>query len=148
MTQGNVLETTRNHLLDDFVYTKSTGESFPPGQASLEANAKDYSAFFTAYHHEPYFIICWENKDGWEMTGNAWAYVNLPGQSSAGEKITDLEGKRWDMRVPGGFHFVYVKDEKKAGGIGLKSTGITSDSGPVVVELLKRGVITAKDLGL
>lgn len=82
------------------------------------------------------------------MTGNAWAYVNLPGQSSAGNKIKDLEGQEWDMRVPGGFHFVYAKDDSKAGGIGLKSTKITSDSGPVVVELLKRGVIGPKDLGL
>lgn len=52
------------------------------------------------------------------------------------------------MKLPGGFHFVYKKDKSGKDGIKIATTSITSDSGPIVVELLRRGVLSPKDLGL
>jgi len=90
--------------------------------------------------------VCYELDDGsgWAMIGDAWLYFDLPGEAK-GEGVTDVEGRKWQMRVPGGFHFVY---KKEGGGIRLATTAITSDSGPVVVELLRRGVMKTSDLGL
>lgn len=78
------------------------------------------------------------------MTGNAWLFANLPG-GTGDTPFTDLQGRKWQIRVPGGFHFIY---KNTGGGIRMATTAITSDSGPVVVELLKRGVMKPADLGL
>ncbi len=49
--------------------------------------------------------------------------------------------------VPSSFHFEYVKSEKaKEGGIVLKSTKIYSDTAPVMVQMLKRGLVKPEDL--
>lgn len=81
------------------------------------------------------------------MSGNAWLFYNLPGDgSNAG--ITDLTGKSWQGKIPSGFHFVYKKDQSGKDGIMIATTAITSDSGPVVVELLKRGILKPSDIGL
>jgi len=82
------------------------------------------------------------------LLGNAWLFANLPGQGE-GSKVKDVKGREWDIKVPAGFHFVYMKDsEAKHDGIKLATTSVTSDSGPIVVELLKRGVMKPADLGL
>lgn len=81
------------------------------------------------------------------MTGNAQIYYNLPGDAS-GEGVTDSKGRKWQAKVPGGFYFEYKKDQGGKDGIKMASTSITSDSGPIVVELLKRGVLSPKDIGL
>jgi hypothetical protein len=99
--------------------------------------------FFTSEFHEPYFLVTWDTKDGWEMIGQALLYANLPGEPTAQEKkVKDLQGREWDVKIPGGFHFEYVK---QAGaphdGIVLKRTEITSDSMPAVQILMARGVI-------
>lgn len=132
------------YLTSDFVYSKSTGEIFPPGQASWDALLQTY-ALLTECHHEPYFLACWESDDGsgWEMTGNAWLFANLPGGGA--KSFADLTGRQWEVRVPAGFHFIY---RKEGGGIKMATTAITSDSGPIVVELLKRGMLKPADLGL
>lgn len=89
--------------------------------------------------------MTWEREDGsaYELIGNAWLYVNLPGD---GERtLKDKKGQSWEMRVPGGFHFVYLK---KDGDLKIATTAITSDSGPIVVEALKRGILKPQDIGL
>lgn len=83
------------------------------------------------------------------MTGNALLYVNLIGGGGGGGeeggKVKDGKGREWEMKVPGGFRFVY---RKVGDGYKLGSTAITSDSGVVVVELLRRGVVKPGDIGL
>jgi len=105
----------------------------------------------TSHLHEPYYLVCTEVADGWDMIGFANVYGNLNGSPAPGEKkVKDLQGKEWDLRVPSGFHFHYIKDSKaeNGGGIVLKKTEITSDSGVPMGIMLKRGLIQAKDLGL
>lgn len=146
--QGNFQEIWGQYQTSDFTYAKPNGQIFPSGKASWDQVAEDYS-FFTKYHHEPYFFVCWERQqgDGWEMLGNAWLFANLPNGNGSG--IKDGKGREWEIKVPAGFHFVYMKDSSaKHGGINLATTSVTSDTGPVVVELLKRGVMKPSDLGI
>ncbi|KAK5105577.1 hypothetical protein LTS08_001854 [Lithohypha guttulata] len=135
-----------NYIASDFTYSKSTGQIFPSGKESWDAVTGDYR-LFTVYRHEPYMLTCWETDDGsgWEMLGNAWLFANLPGDGSAAKVYKDLTGKEWEIRIPAGFFFKY---RKEGGEIKVASIAITSDSGPVVVELLKRGVMKPSDLGL
>lgn len=136
-----------NLVAKDFKYAKATGEIFPPGQDSWNG-VKDSYKFFTKHYHEPYFFTCWELDDnsGWAMTGNAWLYYNLPGEGSS--SIKDNQGREWQGKVPGGFYFEYKKDQSGQDGIKISTTSITSDSGPVLLQLLGRGVIKPSDLGL
>jgi hypothetical protein len=100
----------------------------------------------TAQHHRPYFITCTETEDGYDMIGQASLYANLSGKPAAGErKVTDNDGKKWDLCIPGAFHFHCVKHEET---YLLKRTEMHADTGPLVLGLLKRGVLNPKDLGL
>lgn len=114
------------------------------------------------------------------MLGNAFLYGALPGSPAAGEsKVKDSTGKEWDIQIPGGFHFQFVKDDKAKNGNGfaLKRTEVslivdilsyllgsehkvgrheaniciakvTADTGPLILMLLRRGVMKPADLGL
>ena len=77
------------------------------------------------------------------MIGQAWLHANLPGEPKTGERrVKDLSGKEWDVKIPGGFHFVYVKQEGAPhDGIVLARTEIMSDSMPAVQILMARGVM-------
>lgn len=76
------------------------------------------------------------------MIGKANIYFNMVGAPTVGEtKIKDPGGNEWDIMVPGMFHFQYVKDEKAKYGVLLKRTEIASDSAPVLMALVKRGVV-------
>lgn len=105
----------------------------------------------TSHFHEPYFLVCHDVADGWDMIGQAKLYGNLNGKPAAGEeKVKDRQGREWDMALPAAFHFHYVKDPgaENGGGISLKKTEIMSDSGVAMGIMLKRGLIKAQDLGL
>ena len=117
------------------------------GQEQTVAAIKEVYGPFTAYHHEPYFVMCSATDDGYEMLGQAKLFANLPGAPGAGEsKVKDKSGKEWDLAVPAAFHFWYVHDEKA--GMAIKRTEIMSDGSVPMVIMLKRGLISAKDLGL
>ena len=113
------------------------------GNATSFKESKAMSQFFTSEFHEPYFLVTWDTKDGWEMIGQAFLFANLPGQATAGEKkVKDLQGREWDVKIPGGFHFEYVRQHGAPhDGITLKRTEIMSDSMPAVQILMARGVI-------
>jgi hypothetical protein len=52
--------------------------------------------------------MVYETAKGWEFVGKAFLYGDL--SITGGEKkFTDLDGKRWDLALPGMFHFEYVK---------------------------------------
>ena len=80
------------------------------------------------------------------MDGMAGVFVDLPGQGKqAGNGAKDNEGREWDLRIPGAFHFDYVKE---GSGFKLARTEIYSDSGPAMTMFLQRGLIKPADLGL
>jgi hypothetical protein len=131
-------------VTDDFEYRKPTGETWK-GEEAWEANKKDY-ATFTKHLHEPSFAVVWETANGWEMFGQATMYADLPGP--AGDKTaTDAKGNKWDVGVLAAFHFEYVKDPSaKHDGIKLRKQWAFADSLPVVVSMLKRGLITPEQM--
>jgi len=143
--KGNFADLWPKYLDSNFTYSKSTGQKFAAGKASWDQVAQDYGVF-KSYHHEPYLFVCWESGNGdYETLGDAWVYANLPGDDSAAKNFTDSKGQKWEIKVPGGFNFHYKKDGNS---FKLASAATTGDSGPVVVELLKRGVMKPADLGL
>ena len=96
------------------------------------------------YHHEPYFLVCTETDYGWQMIGQAQLFVKLPGDAAEGEppKCKDNTGEEYDLAIPSGFRFEYKKDDSsKHGAVKLQKTEIMSDSAPIVMMLVKRGVI-------
>jgi len=129
-------------LSADFTLVKQDGSTFS-GNAPAFKESKAMYALLTQELHEPYFLVCWDTKDGWEMIGQAYLFANCPGEATPQEKkVKDLQGKEWDVKIPGAFHFVYVKKEGAPhGGILMKRLEVMSDSMPVVQTLLARGVM-------
>lgn len=123
----------------DFVYNNTDGSSFKGFDAAYEGIQQIYAPF-TSFSHEPRFFTCWENEDGWEMVGQAVMYADLP--VPGGEKThEDMDGKKWDLGLPGMFHFWYVKDASGPDGWKMKRSDVFSDSFPAVQEMMKRGMI-------
>ena len=87
---------------------------------------------------------------GWELIGNAWIFGNFPGNPGPGEqKVKDIDGHEWDCKMAGGFRFQFVKDAGgPRDGILLKMVQIMTDSAPVMMKMLGRGLIKPADLGL
>ncbi|ETI29505.1 hypothetical protein G647_01958 [Cladophialophora carrionii CBS 160.54] len=126
----------------DFTLVKPDGSSHT-GNAQAFKESKSMYQFFTSESHEPYLLVTWETKDGWNMIGQAHLFANLPGQATPQEKkVKDLQGREWDVKIPGAFVFHYVRQSGAAhDGIVLKRTEIMSDSLPAVQMLMARGVI-------
>lgn len=58
-----------------------------------------------------------------------------------------MTGRKWDVEAPSAFHFTVFKDSgAKHGGIKLKRSKVFSDTAPVVVEMLKRGILKPEQL--
>jgi hypothetical protein len=134
----------------DFTFHKADGTIFSGREKALEAMRELYGPL-TAHFHEPYFLVCTEADDGWDMIGQAKMFANLAGNPAPGEKkVKDLQGREWDMGIPGGFHFHYLKDPsaENGGGMVINKAEFMSDSGVPMGIMLKRGLIQAKDLGL
>jgi hypothetical protein len=97
---------------------------------------------FTSEFHEPYFLVTWETENGWEMLGDANLYANIPGEPTPDQKkVTDGQGREWDVVIPSGFKFHYTKKEGAPGGIAISRTEITSDALPPIQIAVARGVI-------
>jgi hypothetical protein len=129
----------------DFIYVAPDGQVHEGLEKAMEAIKATYGPL-TAQYHQPYFMVCTETEDGYDMMGQATLYANLPGEPAAGQsKVKDKDGKEWDIGVPGAFHFWCVKNGDD---FLLKRTEMHADTGPLVMGLLKRGVITPQQLGL
>jgi len=140
--RGDWSEDGSDWFAPDFTLVKPDGTSYF-GNAPGFAESKAMYQFFTKEFHEPYFLVTWETEDGWDMIGQAYLYANLKGAPTAQEKkVQDLQGRDWDVKIPGSFKFVYVKESGAPhDGIVLKRTEISSDSLGVVQTLMARGVI-------
>ena len=137
-------------LTKDTSMVLADGRAFNGADAVWAAQPLTYGPF-VQYYHQPYFVICVEIDDGYEMIGQATVFANLPGEPTGDEqKAADDKGRKWDVGVPGAFRFIYKKEPGAKNGLGflLHRTEIMADSGPVVVKMLKRGVMKPSDLGL
>jgi hypothetical protein len=131
---------------DDFTYVATDGTVFE-GRDKALAKVKEVYAPFIAIAHIPFYLVCTEVSDGWEMLGQAHLFLDLPGNPAAGQaKVKDSrDGKEWDLKVPGAFKFHYVKH---GGGILVKRTEVMGDNSVGMMMMLKRGLVNLKDLGL
>jgi len=140
--RGDWDQPSSDWLSADFTFVKPDG-TVSTGQEEAFQQVKDLYAPFTKELHEPYFCVCWETQNGWEMLGQAHLFANCPGEPGPGEsKVRDGQGREWHVKIPGAFHFTYVKRNGAAhGGIELSRTEIMSDSMPAVQILMQRGVL-------
>ena len=133
---------------DDFVLIKSDGTEVNGKKDALVSLKEVYSPLISHFH-DPFYLCCAEGKNGtWEMIGQAKLYAKLPGNPAAGEKpVKDPKGRSWDIVLPGAFKFVYAPGKGPEGFL-LTRTELMTDSAPIVMTLLKRGVMSPADLGL
>lgn len=124
---------------DDFSYTKPTGVCVTGGEAAWAALLEGYSPF-SSHYHEPFFFIIWDTPTGYGLFGCAKVFGKLhaPGELTK----TDLEGRKWDVEIPGAFLFEYVKDPSGPKGLKLKSQKLFADGVPVICDMIKRGMVT------
>ncbi len=122
---------------DDFVYVKN-GAASAPGAPSWAKLVGDY-ALFVSHYHEPAFYTIHETATGWDLIGWANIFANLP---VPGDKVRDALGREWDIKVPGAFHFVYVKDPSGPKGLKLQRQELFVDGVAVGKEVVKRGIAT------
>ena len=128
-----------------YVYVAPDGTQHEGREPALVALKAMYGPL-KAHFHEPFYLNCVETDYGYELLGRATLWADLPGEPAAGEqKKKDKKGKEWDMGGPGCFHFQL---EKQGDGLRIRRTDINADTGPLVMGMLKRGVISTKDLGL
>jgi hypothetical protein len=129
----------------DFVYVAPDGQTTEGREKALDAIKALYGPL-TAHWHEPFFLNCFETEYGYEMIGQATMWANLPGEPAAGEtKKHDKNGKAWDVGGPGSFHFKFKKHRDS---FQFTRTEIYADTGPIMMGMLRRGVLSPKDLGL
>ena len=131
----------------DWSYRAANGQQAKGTKDAFALLSQSYGAL-AQFHHEPYYLSCspvGESGD-FEMIGLAQVYVNLHGEEV--KNLKDDKGRDWEMSLPGAFKFHYKKDENGPGGFRMQSTEVFSDSGPIVMALLKKGVMTPEQLGL
>ncbi len=139
-----------NWATSDFALYPADGSSAKGTKAAYAALKALYGPL-AAHLHEPTYLVASETEDGWEMLGQASFYADLGGEPGEGEKkVKDGKGREWDMCVPSAFHIWYVKDEKagNGGAMLIKKEEIMTDSGVGMRAALKRGLVSAKDMGL
>jgi len=126
----------------DFSLVKPDGTEVK-GAEEAWAEAKALYTPFTSEYHEPFFLVTWETDDGYEMLGQAYLYANCVGQKAEGDpKVKDGQGREWEVKIPGGFRFQYVKKNGAAhGDFEMRRCEIMSDSMPAAQILMKRGVL-------
>ncbi|EXJ68737.1 uncharacterized protein A1O5_08531 [Cladophialophora psammophila CBS 110553] len=127
---------------EDSSFHKADGTVVSGGAEAWKEAEKTFS-IFTSFLHRPYFVMCTETENGWEAMAQAHFYANMVGQPAAGEKkVTDPEGNAWDIVVPAGFHFEYVRDGGAIhDGLLLKRNETMLDTWPIMQVLIKRGEI-------
>jgi hypothetical protein len=133
---------------EDCEYHKHDGTVVSGGAECWRESEKTFGVF-TSFLHRPYFLMCTETDNGWEMLGQAYLCANIVGEPIAGEKtVNDPDDNAWDVVVPSGFHFEYVKDGNAMHeGILMKKNETMSDSWPIMYILMRRGLFKAETTG-
>lgn len=125
-----------------YTLVKPDGSTYTDAEEAF-TEVKGLYAPFTKEYHDPTFMVTWETSNGWEMFGQANLFANCPGDPSEGDqKIEDPQGREWDVKIPGAFHFEYEKNEGAAhGGIEMSRAEIMIDPTPAVQILKRRGLL-------
>lgn len=134
---------------DDFHLLKPDGSEVHEGKAAWAAVAELFGPL-TTQKTIPFYMVVTETEYGWEMIGVANIFGNLPGQPKEGEvKVKDVYGGEWDVKMSGGFRFQYRKsDGAKYDGILCQMVQIFTDSAPIMMKMIGRGLVKPSDLGL
>jgi hypothetical protein len=135
-------QTSSDWHTSDYTLVTPDGSTYTDPDEAFKHSTGIYAPFTNEFH-EPYFLTCWETSTGWEMLGQAYLFANCPGTPTAEEKkVKDLQGREWDVKIPGAFHFGYQKKEGAAhGGIEMNKAEIMCDSLPAVKILQQRGLL-------
>jgi hypothetical protein len=139
---GELFKTGRwtDWCTSDWTFTTADGSKHS-GEAAFNTWKQQYAPL-VKYTHIPRMAVVWESKNGYEMLGQADLFANLPGGSGQGA-VVDSNGAHWEIKVPSAYRFSYVKVD---GGFKISAIELHADSAPIVVELLKRGVMSPEQL--
>lgn len=132
---------------DDMELLNPDGSTVKGGKEAWAAVAQLYGPF-TTQRTQPFYMVVTETDYGWEMIGQAWIFGNLPGEPAKGEqKVMDKSGKAWDVGMAGAFRFQYRKvDGAKHGDILLQMVHIMTDTGPLLMRMMGRGLLDPSTL--
>ena len=130
-------------MTEDVTYRQSDGITVS-GEAAFKAMLEKYAPL-AAHEHEPRMGVVWETKDGWEMIGEAMLFADLPVPGGE-KKHASASGRKWDIGVPGVFRFIFVKDNKAKHGYRTKRQEVNADSVPIMMEMIKRGMVKPEQL--
>jgi hypothetical protein len=130
------------YYTSDYTYTKSDGRSFT-GDAAIKQQIEDY-ALFKEHFHEPNHGVITEIENGYQLSGFATMYVNLPVPGE--KKYTDLQGRQWECVAHGAFRFEVVRDPTGVQGFRFSKFRIFADPTPILGEAIKCGVIPVEAL--
>jgi hypothetical protein len=126
----------------DFTLYLPNGTAVSGGEPAWSALMQMHAPF-TSHFYEPTFVIIFATPDeGYELVGVANIFANLlvPGEQTK----PDLNGDKWDICVPGSFHFKFVKDVEGPGGFKMSEERLYADGVSMVGEMVKRGMVTAE----
>jgi limonene-1,2-epoxide hydrolase len=130
-------------MTEDVVYRQSDGSTVS-GEAAFKAMLEKYAPL-SGHEHEPKMAVVWETADGWEVLGEATLFADLPVPGGE-KKHTNVAGRKWDIAVPGVFRFVFVKDSGNKHGYRAKRQEVSADSAPIMIEMIKRGMVKPEQL--
>jgi len=131
---------------DDYTFIKPNGEVTTGGDPAFKASQELYSAF-TSSLHEPKWACAWETPNIWYVVGEATVYGDFPDTGTERKRFLDRTGRTWDIRLHGMFQFEFVKEKDTIhDGMKLKRLQVYCDTNPLVMEMLKKGMIKADDI--
>ena len=134
ITQANTTQT------EDFSVLKPDG-SLRKGREDAAKAIQEIYGPFASHNHRPNFLVTWETKDGYAMSGEADVFFNLHGVPAGNE--SDGEGGKWHGHISAAFRFDYVREESD---IKLKATRIFSDASPALKLMLQNKQIDGNAL--
>ncbi len=131
----------KEYTADGYTFTSPEGEEFV-GDAAWSKVLETYAPF-SAHEHQPRFFSVSRNEtdNGWLLIGQADVYFDFPVPATGEAKVKDLEGREWDLRVPGMFKFGFVEDKSSKHGLRIKTDTVFADGVPIVKGLIKRGMV-------
>lgn len=135
---------------DDYTFINPHGEVTTGGEAAFKATQENYRPFSSSIH-EPVWACVWEDQseNAWYVVAEAILYGDFPETDTKkeGKRFEDREGRKWDVGLYGMFRFEFVKDVGAVhDGLKMRRLRAYCDTGPMVVEMLKRGMMQPEDL--
>lgn len=130
-------------LAKDYTATQPSGvDSEASGNAAFEAIKSLHEKLLTEYRHVLTSTIVVDMENGYKIMSYADMYANLLAVSALNPmKISDPDGKKWDLKVPCFSEWDLVKDaNSKHHGLLIKSTKAIFDQNEVLERVKQKGV--------